>query len=106
MANWILKNKKLIIIASAVLLFGLIFISVPIGVFPDSTVYTGYIKIFQGVAPISSWDMLRGPSFPFMIFLFITFLGGPMVGLLIGAYIIFLEWFMCWQVLLSALLKN
>ncbi len=90
MANWILKNKKLIIIASAVFLFGLIFISVPIGVFPDSTVYTGYIKIFQGVAPISSWDMLRGPSFPFMIFLFITFLGGPMVGLLIGAYIIFL----------------
>lgn len=90
MKNFLKKNKKIAIIALAVLLFGLLFISVPIGVFPDSIIYYGYTKIFQGIDPISSWNLLRGPSFPFVLYLFVTFLGGAIAGLLIGAYLIFL----------------
>lgn len=90
MANWILKNKKLIIIASAVFLFGLIFISVPMGIFPDSVGYYKYLHIFLGQVPMSEWWTIRGPGYPILFYFAYIIFNNILGGMLILSYLIFL----------------
>jgi hypothetical protein len=56
----------------------------------DSAHYMLYVEIFEGNRPFASWDIVRGPVFPILIFLS-NFLFGKMVqGLLIFTFIFYL----------------
>lgn len=58
-------------------------------VMPDSTEYYGYLKIFYGQEPMSEWNIVRGPSFPLILFLSTVFFGNNQRGILIGSFILF-----------------
>jgi hypothetical protein len=53
---------------------------------PDSATYYSYLRIFKGVLPFSSWDVMRGPSFPAFIYLIVKLFGESTSGLLIGLF--------------------
>ena len=56
----------------------------------DSGHYLGYVSIFEGNSPASSWDVVRGPVFPGIIYLFNVFFGKTNAGLLVGLFIFYL----------------
>ena len=65
-----MKKNKIIKIVGAILLFlllAVVYFQYPITIMPDSTEYYGYLKIFYGQEPFSSWNIVRGPTFPFFI---------------------------------------
>lgn len=82
-------SKKTLVVFFIFALITFLYFYVPISVFPDSVDYYNYMKIFTGLDPIYSWNLIRGPSFPVLIYLFVTFFGGAMVGLLVGSYLFF-----------------
>lgn len=87
--QWVKNHKKLIAILAVSAIITSLFFLVPIAVFPDSLTYYNYLKIFHGIDPISSWVLLRGPSFPTLIFIFTSIFCSAMVGLLILMYTFF-----------------
>ena len=86
----IFANKTLLITIIILAFITYLFFLVPIVIYPDSLGYYGYLKIFKGVDPISTWGLIRGPSFPLTIFMLVSIFGNAMLGLLIGAYIFFI----------------
>ncbi len=78
-------------------IFGILFVmlscfyfSYPLMVMPDSAEYYGYLEIFYGRAPLSTWNIVRGPSFPFILFVFSLIFGNSERGILIGTFVMFL----------------
>lgn len=68
----------------------IIFFSIRLVITYDSTHYLGYVDIFEGNLPASSWDIVRGPIFPAIIFLFDTIFGKTGTGILVGTFIFYL----------------
>lgn len=85
----IVSNKKNLIIILIFVLITVLYFLVPITVFPDSAIYYNYLRIFNGLDPISSWDIVRGPTFPIIIYTFVSVFGNAMFGLLAGSYLFF-----------------
>jgi len=87
-----LNQKKICSLLGLLVLFiavGVIYFSYPLMVMPDSTEYYGYLKIFYGQESMSEWNIVRGPSFPFVMFLFTLVFGNTEQGILIGTFIMF-----------------
>lgn len=72
----------------------------------DSAHYLSYVNIFEGIAPMSSWDIVRGPVFPFIIFMSNTLFGKTTQGVMITQFLSFLVLFFTVQFFLDKLLKN
>ena len=56
----------------------------------DSAHYMSYVNIFEGVLPWSSWDVVRGPIFPLIIYFGNILFGKSSQGLIINTYIYYL----------------
>ncbi len=66
----------------------------------DSGHYLGYVSIFEGNAPASSWDIVRGPVFPGIIYLFNVFFGKTNAGILVGLFVFYLIFIcICYKIL-------
>lgn len=81
--NFIIQNKKTLF--WIMVWFYYSFFSVLI--YYDSGHYLGLVKILEGKAPMSSWDIVRGPVFPLMIYLSRRVFGTSSYGLLITTFI-------------------
>jgi hypothetical protein len=56
----------------------------------DSAHYMLYVEIFEGNRPFSSWDIVRGPVFPVLIFLSNLLFGKMVQGLLIFTFVFYI----------------
>ena len=68
----------------------IIFFSIRLAITYDSAHYLNYVAIFESNLPASSWDIVRGPVFPAIIFLFDTLFGKTGTGILVGTFIFYL----------------
>lgn len=85
-------NKKNIFLIFVILLIAIIYFSFPLIIMPDSSEYYSYLDFFYGVSPLSSWDVVRGPTLPFLIFLSTIIFGNNMLsilGLTYASFILF-----------------
>lgn len=77
----------------------IVFFSIRLIITYDGAHYLNYVAIFEGKLPISSWDIVRGPVFPSVIFLFDIFFGKTGTGILVGTFIFYLIFFIaCYKV--------
>ena len=77
----IIKSKELLV---AILIIAFVyFILFPTLIFWDSGHYMSFVAIFEKNAPWSSWDVVRGPVFPLIIYLSNYIFGKTSTGLLI-----------------------
>lgn len=83
-------NCKVILILLLIVAITYIFFSFPIMVMPDSTEYYGYLKIFYGDESFSNWNIVRGPTFPLILFVITLLFSNSQIGLLIGAFVFYL----------------
>ncbi len=81
--------KKKILIVS-LLLFFIIYFEYSVTITWDSAHYLGYVKVFEGKVPFSSWDVVRGPVFPFIIFFSNFLFGKTNQGLVINSFVFYL----------------
>lgn len=86
----ITKAKKLPWLPICLMLLVIIFFSIRLIITYDSAHYLNYVSILEGNAPASSWDIVRGPIFPAIIFLFDTIFGKTGTGILVGTFIFYL----------------
>lgn len=56
----------------------------------DSAHYMSYVNILEGVLPFSSWDVVRGPTFPFLIHIGNLLFGKTAQGLIINTFVYYL----------------
>ncbi len=84
-------NKKTILVCVVLSIITILFFAVPIAVYPDSLGYYNYLKIFNGLDSFASWNPLRGPSLPIVLYLSVLFFGSVMFGILMGAYLFFIS---------------
>lgn len=81
------KKFNLIYLLTIVLISAISFFQFMPMIVPDSATYYSYLRIFKGALPLSSWDIMRGPSFPAFIYLIVKLFGENTTGLLIGLFI-------------------
>lgn len=84
------QAKKLPWLPICLILLVIIFFSIRLIITYDSAHYLNYVSIFEGNLPASSWDIVRGPVFPAIIFLFDTIFGKTGTGILVGIFIFYL----------------
>lgn len=87
-----MNKNKILKVVGAIFLFvslAVIYFEYPMTIMPDSTEYYGYLKIFYGQEPFSSWNIVRGPSFPFVLYIFSLIFGNNQLGLLIGSFVLY-----------------
>lgn len=56
----------------------------------DTAHYFSFIEIFEGAAPFSSWDIVRGPVFPLIIHISNILFGKTVQGLLILTFLFYI----------------
>lgn len=56
----------------------------------DSAHYMGYVNILERKIPFATWDIVRGPVFPIMIFLSNFFFGKTSIGLVLFSFTFYL----------------
>lgn len=83
------KKKELILIVSSIILT-LFYFMYAVTITWDSAHYMSYVNILERVLPFSSWDVVRGPVFPIIIYLSNFLFGKTVQGLLINSYIYYL----------------
>lgn len=86
MKEFIIKHKQLLIFMALVF----IFFSTSLVITFDSTHYLTYLDIFEGTAPWSTWDIVRGPFYPLTIFISNILFGKSSRGLLFGMFLVYL----------------
>ena len=86
MKKFLKKYKNLLIL----IVVAIIFFSSSLVVTYDSTHYLGYVDIFEKIKPFSSWDIARGPVFPFILYIFDLLFGKSSLGMLLGMFIFYL----------------
>ena len=72
------------------ILLVVIFFSIRLVITYDSAHYLNYVAIFENNAPTSSWDIVRGPIFPVIIFSFNILFGKTGTGFLVGMFLFYL----------------
>lgn len=86
----IFKTKKSIIMILSFLLLTIFYMSFVMNLFFDTGHYMGYVEIFEGKLPFSSWDIVRGPIFPIIIYLSNFLFGKTGEGILLLSFIFYL----------------
>jgi hypothetical protein len=86
MKSFVKKYKGVLILLGIII----VFFSSSLVLTYDSTHYLGYVDIFEKVKPFSSWDIVRGPVFPFILYLFDLFFGKNSFGMLLGMFIFYI----------------
>ena len=84
-----IKKETIIKVSIGIILLALIsyiWFSFTVMIMPDSTVYYGYLKIFYGEESFSNWNIVRGPSFPIILYI-ITLLFGRNISRIVNRYI-------------------
>jgi len=82
-----LKKNYLLIFIFSLFIF---YFSFPMLILYDSGHYMGYVSILEKIMPFSSWDIVRGPVFPVLIFLSNLVFGKTVMGLLLLSFIFYL----------------
>ena len=82
------------------------FFSFSIIICHDSAHYLGYIDIMEGNVDLSTWDVVRGPTFPIIIFLSNLFFGKMVQGFLITLFIFFMISFFILKKICSIIFEN
>lgn len=72
------------------LLLVIVFFSFSIVITWDSTHYLTYVNIFEGASKFSTWDIVRGPVFPYIIYLGFLFFGKTIQGTLLLMFLFYL----------------
>lgn len=83
MKEFIKKNKLVILF---VVLF-ICYFEYSITVLWDSAHYMSYVNIFEGILPWNSWDVVRGPVFPIIIYLGNFIFGKTTQGLILNTFV-------------------
>lgn len=86
MKNFIKKYKFVLIL----LIITIIFFSSSLIITFDSSHYLGYVDIFEGNKPFATWDVVRGPIFPLILYLFDLVFGKSSYGMLLGMFSFYL----------------
>lgn len=105
--NFIITNKKEIIVI--LLVFALLtymFFQFRLFVTYDSSKYYEYMGFFTGKYPISQWDPVRGPIYPFIIFIFTSLFGNNHFGVLFGNYLIYIGMMIMAYIIMKKLFKD
>lgn len=85
--TFVSEHKKTIVL----LFLTIIFFSFSIILTYDSAHYLGYVSIFEGNSPASSWDIVRGPVFPLIIHLSDILFGKTSAGILVCTFLFYLS---------------
>ena len=85
----VFKNYKRIIF---LILLVVSFFSATLTITWDSAHYLSYVDIFEGVSPITNWDIVRGPIFPIFIYIGDILFGKSSIGLLCLVFILYLSY--------------
>lgn len=72
----------------------------------DSAHYLSYVNILNGTAPLSSWDIVRGPVFPTIIFLTNKLFGKNVQGILLIQFINFIILFFVLDYFINKFIVN
>lgn len=100
----VLKKNKFIIV---LLILVIIFFSSSLVVTFDSTHYLTYVNILEKKAAFSTWDIVRGPIFPILIFLNNYIFGRSSLGMLLGMFIFYLLYcFVVYKIIKETLVKT
>lgn len=80
--------------ATIFLLIGVLLVAIYFSFFtiitPDGIGYYNYLEILKGDLPLSSWDPVRGPTMPLIIFGIVKLFGDTSLGFLMGTFLFFL----------------
>ncbi len=87
--KYMTKHKEMIFLVIGLLLT-IFYFSYATTITWDGAHYMSYVEIFEGKLPFTSWDVVRGPIFPLIIYLGNFFFGKTVLGLLINSYLYFL----------------
>lgn len=82
--------RNIILTIALIGIMGSIYFLFPIMIMPDSTEYYGYLKIYNGEEPFSSWNVVRGPSFSTVLFIITKLFSNSSFGILVGTFIFYL----------------
>ena len=83
-------NKKYEIFIIGFIIFMICFLSFPVNLFWDTGHYMSYVEILEGKLPFSTWDIVRGPVFPIIIFMSNFIFGKTSQGILLLSFIFYL----------------
>ena len=86
MKKFIQKNYKIIVF----IILTIFYFEYSVSITWDSAHYLGYVKIFERLLPFSTWDVVRGPVFPLIIYIGNILFSKTSHGLLINTYIYYL----------------
>lgn len=86
MKKFLKKYRVLLIL----IVIAIVFFSSSLVITFDSTHYLGYVDIFEKVKPFSSWDIVRGPVFPFILYTCDLLFGKSSLGILLGMFIFYI----------------
>lgn len=99
----ILDKYKFILV---LLVLVIIFFSSSLVLTFDSTHYLTYVNILEGNAPFSSWDIVRGPVFPIILYINNLIFGRSGIGMLLGMFIFYLVYCFVVYKMSEELFKN
>ncbi len=99
------KYEKIVYLV-LIFVFTIFYFVIPLLLTPDSVEYYTYLKIFNGVIPASSWNPVRGPVFPLVIYLGTLAFGDNMLGLLSASFCFFMLFYICLFFIIDWLYKN
>ena len=85
----VIKNNKYLL---ALIILIIVFFSSSLVLTFDSTHYLGFVDIFEKTKPFSSWDIVRGPVFPFILYVFDLLFGKSSFGMLLGMFIFYIAY--------------
>lgn len=86
MKNKIRKNFPLILLLCLIIFY----FEYSVTILWDSAHYMSYVNILERIAPLNTWDVVRGPTFPIIIFLGNILFGKTSQGLLMNTFIYYL----------------
>lgn len=99
------KTKFLLFILLGIILV-FVYFSFPLIIMPDSTEYYSYLKIFYGIDPISSWNVVRGPILPIILFIITLLFGNTMFGLLLGTFVFYILFLFLYYKIINFIIKE
>ena len=102
-----IEKNKIIILAASVFILSILFFLFPIIITFDGSHYLHYVSIFNGTLPFSSWDAVRGPVFPFLLYLSSGLFGQSSQGALVFQFLVYLIYaVVCYLLTRELFVKN
>ncbi len=99
-------KKKQWFFFGAFLLLLIYYFSVPMNIFWDSGHYMSFVSIFEGSLPWKSWDIVRGPIFPLIIYFSNFLFGKTSQGILILGFIFYFGMLIAVKLILDEIFKR